>query len=310
MSAPALVVLNGRAGSGKALSHWPRIQPLLRQALGHLRVLRTDNVAQMQTQLRSAWDEGLRRVVAVGGDGTTFALLNALLPLTARDPQGPPPVFAVLPAGTGNAWARSNGLPLSLPAAARQLIGAQPCPVDLPEALLDGRHAGFLSIASAGVSAEVARRADALPRKRPWTYARLALGALLRSRPQPMRIEVDGSLWREGKFWLAAVANCSSFGSGMRIAPDARVDDGLFDIVLVENAPRAEVLLAFPRVYFGAHKSHPRVHIRRGRALRISGAQLGVEMDGVPHRADEAVFTLRPGRLLMLNGPASAAQSR
>ena len=300
MSAPALIVLNGQAGTGQALSQWPQLEPILREALGELRVLRTNSVAEMVPQVRAAWDDGLRRVIGVGGDGTAHFLLDTLIPLSRRDAGGPPLVFGILPGGTGNAWARSHGLPLSLTKAAQQLIDAQPRPVDLPEILVDGRRSWFLSISSAGISGEIAKRSD-IPNKRPWAYAQFAISALLQRRPLAMRVEVDGELWAEGEYWLVAVANCNSFGSGMKVAPDARVDDGLFDIVLIDGAPRSEVLVAFPRVYFGAHVTHPRVHIRRGRDVRITGERLGMEMDGVAGQADELVYTLQPGGLQILN---------
>ena len=300
MSAPTLIVLNGQAGTGQALSQWPQLEPILREALGELRVLRTNSVAEMVPQVRAAWDDGLRRVIGVGGDGTAHFLLDTLIPLARRDADGPPLVFGILPGGTGNAWARSHGLPLSLTKAAQQLIGALPRPVDLPEVLVDGRRSWFLSISSAGISGEIAKRSD-IPNKRPWAYAQYAISTLLQRRPLAMRVEVDGELWAEGEYWLVAVANCNSFGSGMKVAPDARVDDGLFDIVLIDGAPRSEVLVAFPRVYFGAHVTHPRVHIRRGRDVRITGERLGMEMDGVAGQADELVYTLQPGGLQILN---------
>ena len=300
MSAPTLIVLNGQAGTGQALSQWPQLEPILREALGELRVLRTNSVAEMVPQVRAAWDDGLRRVIGVGGDGTAHFLLDTLIPLARRDADGPPLVFGILPGGTGNAWARSHGLPLSLTKAAQQLIDAQPRPVDLPEVLVDGHRSWFLSISSAGISGEIAQRSDT-PNKRPWAYAQHAISTLLQRRPLAMRVEVDGELWAEGEYWLVAVANCNSFGSGMKVAPDARVDDGLFDIVLIDGAPRSEVLVAFPRVYFGAHVTHPRVHIRRGHDVRITGERLGMEMDGVAGQADELVYTLQPGGLQMLS---------
>lgn len=302
MSAPTLVVVNRQAGTGAALRQWPRTEAILREAFGDLRVLQTGSVDEMTPQVRAAWEEGLRRVIAVGGDGTVHFLLQTLVPLARRDGHGAPLELGILPAGTGNAWARSHGLPLSLTKAARQLIGARPVAVDLPAVELDGTRRYFLSISSAGVSGEIAQRSD-IPGKRPWSYAQFAISALLKRRPFPMRVEVDGELWVDGEHWLVAAANCNSFGSGMRIAPDARVDDGLFDVVLIEGAPRSEVLVTFPRVYLGAHVSHPRVHIRRARELRVSGDGLGLETDGVPGQADELRYSLTPGGLQVLVNP-------
>ena len=299
MSAPALVVVNRQAGNAAALRQWPRIEPILREALGELQIIRTDSVAEMAPQVQAAWEEGSRRVIAVGGDGTVHFLLQTLVPLARRDADGPPLELGILPGGTGNAWARSHGLPLSLTKAAREFIDALPHPIDLPQVQLDGRRRWFLSISSAGISGEAAQKSD-VPGKRPWSYAQHAISTVLQRRPLPMRVEVDDELWVDGDYWLVAVANCNSFGSGMRIAPDAVVGDGLFDVVLIDGAPRLEVLLAFPRVYFGAHVTHPRVHIRRGRKVRISGEGLGMEADGVPGQADELLYTLQPGGLQIL----------
>ncbi|MDD9956975.1 MAG: diacylglycerol kinase family lipid kinase [Anaerolineaceae bacterium] len=309
MSAPALVVVNGQAGSGLALRQWPQIEAILGEAPGDLQVLMTHSVAEMAPQVQAAWEAGTRRVIAVGGDGTVHHLLETLVPLAQRDADGPPLELGILPGGTGNAWARSHGLPLSLTKAARQLIGARPTPVDLPEVTLDGRRRYFLSISSAGISGEIAQKSD-VPGKRPWSYAQNAIGSLLQRRPLTMRVEVDGELWVDGEYWLVAVANCNSFGSGMRIAPDARVDDGLFDIVLIDGASRREVLVAFPRVYFGAHTSHPRVHIRRGSEVRVSGENLGMETDGVPGLADELRYSLQPGGLQLLVHPDEFCAAR
>lgn len=300
MSAPTLVVLNGRAGRGKALSQWPRIEPLLGAAPGELRVLRPASEAEAVAQARAAWAEGLRRVISVGGDGTTRLLLHALMPLAQGERAGSPLVFGVLPAGTGNAWARSQRLPLSLPQAAQRLARARPRPVDLAQIEVDGGRSWYLSVASAGIGGEIARRAN-LRRKHALSYLLRAPVTLLQQRPWPMRVEVDGRLWREGRFWLVAIANCSSFGSGMFIAPQARVDDGLFDIVLAEDLSRLHALLVFPLIYPGMHLRHPRVHHCRGSEVRITGERLPMEHDGEARRANEIVCRLLPGALQMLD---------
>ncbi len=118
-----------------------------------------------------------------------------------------------------------------------------------------------------------------------------------------MRVRVDGEDWYEGKAYLVAVANGTTFGHGMRIAPTAQINDGLFDVVLVEGMPRMEILLALRKVYNATHLVHPGVHFKRGKTVEITGLQgpLGLDLDGESASGESLRFSVQPGMLQLLS---------
>jgi diacylglycerol kinase (ATP) len=102
--------------------------------------------------------------------------------------------------------------------------------------------------------------------------------------------------------YVLAVANGTTFGRGMKIAPDAKPDDGLFDVVLLTDASKFEVLKALNRVYKATHLSHPAVRHARAQTVKITGdgAPFGLELDGEVATAKEVTFEICPGMLQLL----------
>lgn len=299
-----LIVLNPHAASGRAGRLWTEIEPLLWSQLGELVIAVTQRAADVAVHLDKAYDAGVRRVVSIGGDGTNHTLVNALAGLRDRSgAQAEPMVYGMLPIGTGRDWARGSGLPMrTLAETAAWIARATPKLVDLGrmETATGGEY--FLNIASAGLSGAVTEFVNARPVRRPWTFLQGTLVTLFTHRPPAVQIALDGVDWYEGKAFLVAIANGTTFGHGMCIAPDARPTDGLFDVVLVRDAPMISILDALRRVYDGSHLTHPAVRIRRAArvTIRSAGASLGYELDGEPLRAVDSTFHVVPGALHLL----------
>jgi YegS/Rv2252/BmrU family lipid kinase len=299
-----LIILNPHAGSGRAGRVWTELEPLLWKLLGELVVAitqRTDEVAQ---HLDKAYASGLTRVISIGGDGTNHALVNALAALNEQHPDGPHMVYGNLPIGSGRDWARFKGIPFNIEEAAHWIAEAQPQPTDIGLLTANGKREYFLNIASAGLGGEVDRRVNDVQNRMPWTFLKATVGTILQFRPQPMQISVDSEDWYEGDAYLVAVANGSTFGHGMRIAPGAKADDGLFDIVLVKGVAKPVILSALYRVYNGSHLTHPAVRFRRGRHVQIrglQGAQLGLDLDGEHASGADLAFQVQPGLLHILS---------
>src|SRR5699024_3582932 len=119
-----------------------------------------------------------------------------------------------------------------------------PTPTDIGLLTFDGQREHFLNIASVGAGGEVATRVNRVRRRRPWTFLLSTVQTLLQHTPQRMQVMLDGVPWYDGRSYIVAVANGSTFGHGMKIAPQAEVRDGLFDVVLVEGVSRVKVLSA------------------------------------------------------------------
>lgn len=239
--------------------------------------------------VRQAVAEGRPRVLVAGGDGTLHQAIQVLA--------GSASALGVVPAGRGNDLARVLGVPLDpLEALALALAG--------PVRRIDLGRAGdrfFAGVGGVGLDGEVAAAAREgsgwLPvgLVYPWALLR-TLPAFV---PPRLRIEHAGGVW-EGRAMLALFANGSTFGGGMRVAPDARPDDGLLDLVVVAALGKVELLRVFPKVYRGTHLHHPAITLARLSAARVLADRPLVPWgDGEPLGAAEAElrFEVVPGAL-------------
>lgn len=225
--------------------------------------------------------DGATVVVAAGGDGTVGEVANGLV--------GTGIPLGILPMGTGNDFARTIGLGTDLELAVRTLVQGLAKDVDLGK----GPGGYFINIAGCGFDAEVAHRINHGIRRLRGTSA--YLGAVVQTlatmKSVPIILTVDGTEHRE-TVMLCAVANAKMYGGGMRIAPDADIADGLFDIVLVGNVGKFEFLKAFPSVFKGNHLQHPKVKVLRGSKVKIEADNPmpvladGEELDGWPIEFD------------------------
>lgn len=301
-SAPTLIILNPHAGSGRAGRVWKELEPLLWQELGELLLAVTERAADVAEHLDKAYAVGVRRVISIGGDGTNHTLVNALAAQNARLPEAGRMVYGSLPVGTGQDWARGSGIPTRDPReAARWIAQAKPQALDLGLLHLDGSQEYFLNIASAGLGGDVSQRVNRVQRRRPWTFLKSTVEGILHYRPQHLIVHLDGAPWFDDKAFIVAIANGTTFGHGMRIAPNARPDDGLFDVLVVRAVPRLEVLRTLRRVYDGSHLSHPAVHYARAATVEIESPEpFGLELDGESAHGQQARFSVAAGALQAL----------
>lgn len=298
-----LIILNPHAGSGRAGRLWTELEPLLWKTLGELVVAITQRTEEVALHLDQAYASGLTRVVSIGGDGTNHALVNALADLNARNPDGPPMVYGNLPIGSGRDWARFKGIPFDIHKAAHWIASAKPQPTDIGLMTFDGQREHFLNIASAGLSGEVDQRVNRIQTRRPWTFLQATIASIMQHEPQPMQVTLDDKPWYDGTAYLVAVANGTTFGHGMKIAPNAQTDDGLFDVVLVEGVSRPVILSALYRVYNGSHLTHPSVRFGKAKDVRIQGERgaVALDLDGEHASGRDLNFKVRPGLLHILS---------
>ena len=305
-----LIILNPHAGAGRAGKLWSQIEPLLWQELGSLVIAVTQHPEEVAQHLERARDSGLHRVIAIGGDGTNNALINELIRLNQRYPAEPLMTFGSIPVGTGQDWARTIGLPLKPREAVDWIKSAHPAPLDagrLTMAGQDPRH--FLNIASAGIGGLIAERVNRQTRRYPWSFHLTTLQGLLAFHPPQVKVKLDGKPWYEGTSFAVVVANGQSFGHGMRVAPHAVVDDGLFDVVLIEGMPRLEAAMALNTIYSGAHLKRSDVHSARAQTVEVEGitGPLMLELDGETAQGNQLRFEVLKGALsTLVSGSASS----
>jgi diacylglycerol kinase (ATP) len=232
-------------------------------------------------------------VVAVGGDGTLSQVLQGIATSNVS--------LALVPAGTGNDFARTLGIGTSSERAIQALAGGQRVAVDLGRWTCGERHGVFLNVAGCGFDAMVAERINTGFRRLHGQTAYLAavLNTLAKFQPVGLTLEIDGQRL-ESVATLCAVANAQSYGGGLRIAPTALINDGLLDVILVERLSTFEFLRSFPQLIKGQHLTHPKVRHFRGKHIRIAHSHTPFLVDGELVPGGAVDITVMPRALSMV----------
>jgi YegS/Rv2252/BmrU family lipid kinase len=290
------VIVNPAAGGGRAGRALDGVhESLQRLGLEH-RIEATRSLDHARDLARWAAAAG-ETAVAFGGDGLIGAVAGAL-----RDSDG---LLGVLPGGRGNDFARALGIPLDPRAACEVLATGTTRSLDLGE--VNGRT--FVGIASCGIDADanrIANRSRRVGGNLVYSYA--ALRALAQWRPAAFTITIDGGRPHTITGYTIAVANSSSYGGGMRLAPAARLDDGLLEIVVIADMTRLRFLRLLPTVFWGGHVNHAGVEILQGRHVEIAASRpLEVYADGDPIAHLPATVRALPGAVRALV-PASPVE--
>lgn len=304
---PFILLLNPRAGAGRAAARRAELTLALRRAGARFETRLTRGPGDATLRVRDAIREGAAGVAVVGGDGTLseaaggfFDADGALLETTMW--LGP------LPCGTGSDFRKTLGLGRDPHESVAHLLRARPRPVDLGYLRYvddDGRPAGraFLNIASCGLGGLVDRAVNSGPKWIGGTPAFFlgTLRAMTRYRNRRVRVTLDHGEPREMSILNLAVANGRFFGGGMEIAPRAKLDDGLFEVVAltVERLP-AQLALT-PHLYRGTLLGREGVFYERASHVVVEPADSGgpvlLDVDGEAPGALPGTFELHPGAL-------------
>ena len=281
-------VVNPTAGAAAtAAAALLALARLLREEGAGLRTEYSRSLAHARQLAREAGQEG-RIVLAVGGDGIAGGVGGAL--------SGTDAVLGLVPAGRGNDFARALGLPRDPAALARVLLHAAPRPVDTLE-VSSAVHDRTVVLGSvyAGVDALANRHANRSRLRGSASYYAGGLRAVATWRAARYRVTVDGDELTHTGYTVVA-ANSGYYGSGRLVAPDARVDDGLLDVVLIREAPRRLFFALMKELRTGAHVHRPQVRVLRGREIRIAADR------EVPYGADGEVDAVLPVTVGILPG--------
>jgi len=253
------------------------------------------------TQLsRTAAEEGVGIVAALGGDGTVSIVANGLL--------GTGVALATLPSGTADDFAKSLGMGRLEPAC-RQLANPRIEPIDVVRVETGAVQRHYLAVAGAGFDSEVNETANAMriDLGATGTYIAAVLKTLPKFQPAGFTISLDDeeiSL----QAMLVVVGNSVSYGGGMRVTPDASVVDGLVDVCIVGALSVPAFLRAFPRVFRGTHTRHPAVRMAKAHRVRIEAdRRVQVYADGERVGPLPAVFEVVPSTLPAVVGPGAVA---
>jgi YegS/Rv2252/BmrU family lipid kinase len=298
-----LVIVNPASAGGRTGRAWPAIARRLREGgLDFDEALTTRRGDAIELS-RAAVRDGRTLVVAAGGDGTTNEVVNGLF--EDGDPAAARARFGVFPMGTGGDLRRTLGIPLDPEAAAAVLCAGRTRRIDtgrvtctLPDGGSVVRH--FVNIADAGIGGEVADRVNRGFKvvNGEVTFLLASIRTLLTWRNKPMRVVVDGEP-RELVAQQVVVANCQYYGGGMRVAPDAKPDDGLLDVVFIGDLSAWENMRGLRQIREGTHiAGNPKISQTLARRVEVSSASaVHVDADGELPGLLPAVFEVQPGAL-------------
>ena len=288
------LLVSPRGGRGRAAAAAPVVRRVIEQA-GHTPVDISGASAQESADAaRAAVAAGAERLISVGGDGT--------LHLAIQGVAGTGAVLGVVPAGTGNDFARAFGLfGLSVEEATARALG----PARSIDAIRTDRQRWVAFNVTGGFTVDVNDRADRMRFPRgPSRYTVATLLTMPRLRCRNVTITVDSER-RECRSAMFAVANTPTFGGGMAICPDADPCDGMLDVCVVGEPSRTTMLRLLPKVFEGGHVGHPQVEILRGRTVTIDGEPLDLVGDGETIGTTPITLEAVPGALRIAADAAS-----
>jgi diacylglycerol kinase (ATP) len=295
MKPDTFVIVNPVSGGGWALRAEREVADFLAANGRKADFGRSQSSEDVREQAARAAGEGYRYVVALGGDGAFHHLIEGLM--------GTGAVAGFFPAGNGNDIARDLGIPQDPVRAAEAFLHARIQRVDLIRvSLSNGQHAHFVGAGGMGLDAEAAHLANTRFRSWPGVtrYLAGALTVFFREEPYELRAELDGTPWK-GRVLFAAVANGTSYGSGVRIAPDARMDDGWLNLVLVGDIGWAQLFEALPIVLTTGDVRLKKIERFRCRRVRLEADRPAlVHGDGESLGESPAEFEVLPGALRVM----------
>lgn len=318
-----VIIANPISGKGKAKDVAEQGYAALTESGQRGQLVLTSASGDAKRFAHEAVSTGIRFVVACGGDGTLHEVVNGIATV-------PDVTLGVLPCGRGNDFAAAVGIPLKPEAAIATLLSGTPIRVDLgrcyqnsgqpsvvshqqegitsPENLLtDSRQpmadCYFITIATCGYDTEVSRRAAKGTPLFAGTasYAYAAVETLFYYEPPVVRLEGDFGI-HEGPLLLAATGITSRYGGGFQIVPNARIDDGLFDVCIVRPVSSLTVLRLLVTLFWGGHVSHPAVSMHQTQTLKIeTDTPMLLYADGEPMCETPATIEIIKGGLVVMS---------
>jgi len=297
-----VVIVNPRSGGGLSEKRWAGVVGPISDGLGAFDTRFTERPGHARTLAQEEATAGRKLVIALGGDGTISEVADGLVAAGGKAE------FGIIPRGTGGDFRRTLGIENRLFAAAEHVRKSPPRSLDVGRVTYlehDGQQATrhFVNVTSVGFSSVVAERANQGSKRMGGRVSFLSavVRSLLTYDNAEVMVSVDDGEARHMTVLLAAVGNGRFFGGGMKICPEAVLDDGHFDFVTVGDLGRLEVLAKIHRIYSGNHLSMKEVRQVRCRRLRVAPvdakAEIPLEIDGETPGRLPASFEIVKGAL-------------
>jgi YegS/Rv2252/BmrU family lipid kinase len=292
----SVVIVNPSSAGGSTGEAWPQIASDLRSQFGSFRAVFTRHRGDAATLASEAARKGAKLIIACGGDGTVSEVANGILS------SGKEAELGILPSGTGGDFRRTLEIPSRTRDAARVLRTGRSVRIDVGRVSYTDQNGAdatryFVGVASCGMSTKVIERV----KSDDVSFVSALLKTAMRNAPVRLVVQLDDSHEHHLVVSNLCIANARYFGGGMKIAPDAKLTDGKFDVVSIGDLSAMKIFTSAPRIYTGSHLSMPEVSHTLVRKIIVKpadrAAEIALEVDGeLPGRLP-ATFQIIPGAL-------------
>lgn len=301
------VIINPESNKGKTGKRWKYIKEGLKSFLKEFKYEFTEKPLQAIEISRVAIKEGMELIVGVGGDGTMNEIANGFY--ENQKIINPEVSLGIVPSGTGCDFTRSLNIPSKLKKALEVITQAPSSLIDIGRAKFKS-HSGkeeeryFVNVADFGIGGEVVKKVSQNKmRRKASSYMRCLISTFITYKNKKLRIRIDDEELPIDEYMIGAISNGRIFGKGMKIAPDARLDDGLFDVVLIKGMKMLEFFRNAWKIYLGTHLSHPKISMIRGRKIEAVAeddeSEVLIEIDGEQLGKLPATFEIIPHNFLV-----------
>jgi diacylglycerol kinase (ATP) len=298
------VIVNPAAANGAVGKRWPQMRDILQAEGGQFDASLTEGPNHATELAREALSTGYRTIVAVGGDGTLNEVVNGLVIEGTVDPTVN---LGIIPGGTGSDSVRTLGIPHDYRAACHRLLHGQPDCIDLGwiTCVSEGQETQryFLNVAGLGFDGEIVERVNRSSKALGGTLPFLSslCVKLLTYQNKTVEVTFDVQQCLQQKANSVLVCNGRYVAGSMHIAPHAALDDGLFDVVIIGDTNKLEVMANVPRIYRGTHLSHPKVDEYHAKEVQVKAQErMFLQADGELIGEAPATFQIIPQALHIL----------
>lgn len=284
------VIVNPVSGGGEALKLARRVMRRLEEERRESRLFETSGEGDAAKQVRAAVQAGCEAVVCIGGDGTLCEAADELCYQNVT--------LYVVPGGTGNDFARAFGLPKEPMAAFEKQLAGKPVQIDCGR--VNGR--GFLNVSGSGFDVDVLKKTEELKKvySGEKAYHKAVVSVIGRYKAFEAELSIDGAPATHEACTIIEIANGQCIGGGMRVAPNAELDDGVFDVVVVKKVPRLCIPFLLPLFMLGWHTKLGLARVMRAKKVSLRAKGMTLNIDGKLIDADRADYELLPGAIRMM----------
>ena len=282
------VIVNPLSARGKTQFRWESIKSAIKYYFSEFKFIFTEKPNQATDIVRQVLSEGYNLIIGVGGDGTLNEITNGFFSQKEKKLISDEASLGIIPSGTGSDFIRFLRIPRDFGKSVELIKNSEKKKIDIGKIIFPERNGEnyskyFINIADFGLGADVVKNISAVPESKrgAFSYYSGLLSSIKNYSSKEVEITIDEKYKVSGKYLIGAVANGGVFGGGMIIAPDAKIDDGYFDLVLIKEMNKFEIIKNTPILYRGTIIKNPKVEVFRVKKVEVSSATAtDLEYDG------------------------------